>query len=174
METIKKINLIVADITKMAVDAIVNAANNSLMGGGGVDGAIHREAGPQLKETCRQLKGCATGHSKLTDGFNLPAKYIIHTVGPVWNNGTNEEEMLLASCYQTSLRLATEHNVKTIAFPSISTGAYRFPFDKAAQIAYRIILDFLSQPQNSIEMVYLVCFSEKDLEQYNRAIKSIQ
>jgi O-acetyl-ADP-ribose deacetylase (regulator of RNase III) len=164
------IELIQADITKLPVDAIVNAANNSLMGGGGVDGAIHRAAGPLLKEACRLLKGCATGQSKITPGFDLPATYVIHTVGPVWNNGTQNEESLLASCYRTSLELALAHGIKTLAFPSISTGAYRFSFNKAARIAHSIISDFQAR-HTAIEKVYLVCFGEKDLEQYQHAIK---
>lgn len=164
------IQIIKADITQLKVDAIVNAANNSLTGGGGVDGAIHRAAGKGLLEECRTLKGCETGQSKITKGYRLPATYVIHTVGPVWNNGTENEETLLESCYRTALQLAVEHGIKTIAFPSISTGAYRFPFDKAAKIAYHIITDFLKE-HNTIETVYLVCFSDRDLEQMRRAIK---
>lgn len=167
-----KIEIIKADITQLKVDAIVNAANNSLMGGGGVDGAIHKAAGSELLEECRKLKGCATGQSKITKGYKLPASYIIHTVGPVWNNGTENEEELLRSCYLTSMQLATQYNIKTIAFPSISTGAYRFPFDKAASIAYQTISKYLDQ-NTSIEKVYLVCYSDKDMEQYKRAIQKI-
>lgn len=163
----QKIEIIQADITQLEVDVIVNAANKSLMGGGGVDGAIHRAAGKELLEACRALRGCETGHSKITEGYNLPAKYIIHTVGPVWNNGTNREEEKLASCYETALQLASENNLKTIAFPSISTGAYRFPFDKAAKIAYETISRYLETDQ-VIEKVLLVCFSEKDREQMKR------
>ncbi len=167
-----KIEIIKGDITQLKVDAIVNAANNSLMGGGGVDGAIHKAAGSELLEECRKLKGCATGQSKITKGYKLPASYIIHTVGPVWNNGTENEEELLRSCYLTSMQLATQYNIKTIAFPSISTGAYRFPFDKAATIAYQTINKYLDQT-TSIEKVYLVCYSDKDVEQYNRAIQKL-
>ncbi len=167
-----KIEIIQADITQLKVDAIVNAANNALMGGGGVDWAIHKAAGSELLEECRTLKGCETGQSKITKGYNLPAKFIIHTVGPVWNNGTENEEELLRSCYLTSLQLANEHHIKTIAFPSISTGAYRFPFDKAANIAYQTISNFLNQ-NTLIEKVYLVCYSDKDVEQYNRAIQKL-
>lgn len=166
------IELIKADITKLNVDAIVNAANNSLMGGGGVDHAIHKGAGSELLEECRALKGCETGQSKITKGYNLPAKFIIHTVGPVWNNGTKNEEQLLKSCYVTSLQLATDYDIKTIAFPSISTGAYRFPSDKAATIAYQTISSFLIQ-NNGIDKVYLVCYSEKDLDQYKRLLCKI-
>jgi O-acetyl-ADP-ribose deacetylase (regulator of RNase III) len=167
-----KIEIIQADITQLKVDAIVNAANNALMGGGGVDWAIHKAAGSELLEECRTLKGCETGQSKITKGYNLPAKFIIHTVGPVWNNGTENEEELLRSCYLTSLQLADKHHIKTIAFPSISTGAYRFPFDKAATIAYQTISNFLNQ-NTLIEKVYLVCYSDKDVEQYNRAIQKL-
>lgn len=168
-----RIDIIRADITRMKVDAIVNAANNSLMGGGGVDGSIHRAAGKELAEECRSLKGCATGQSKITKGYQLPAAYVIHTVGPVWNNGTANEETLLESCYRTSLQLAGEYGIKTIAFPSISTGAYRFPFDKAARIAYQTITDVLKK-QDTIEHAYMVCFTDKDLEQLKREIKTLE
>ncbi|MGG9964007.1 O-acetyl-ADP-ribose deacetylase [Ferruginibacter sp. SUN106] len=162
-----KIEIINTDITTLQIDAIVNAANNSLTGGGGVDGAIHRAAGSQLKEFCITLRGCETGYAKITPGFNLPAKFVIHAVGPVWNNGTENEETLLAMCYQNSLQLAAENNIKTIAFPCISTGAYRFPFDKAAHIALKTINDFLKS-NSSIEKVYLVVFGEKDLRNYEK------
>lgn len=168
-----RIDIIKADIIRMKVDAIVNAANNSLMGGGGVDGSIHRAAGKELAEECRSLKGCATGQSKITKGYQLPAAYVIHTVGPVWNNGTANEETLLESCYRTALQLAGEYGIKTIAFPSISTGAYRFPFDKAARIAYQTITDVLKK-QDTIEHAYMVCFTDKDLEQLKREIKTIE
>lgn len=166
------IEIIQADITHLNLDAIVNAANNSLMGGGGVDGAIHRAAGAALAEECRLLRGCETGQSKITKGYNLPAKFVIHTVGPVWNNGTNNEEFLLQSCYETALKLAVENGIKTIAFPSISTGAYRFPFSKAAEIAYSTITAFLKE-NPSIEQVLLVCFDEKDLKQLKRIISRL-
>jgi O-acetyl-ADP-ribose deacetylase len=165
-----KIEIIHADITTLKVDAIVNAANNSLMGGGCVDGAIHKAAGNELKESCRALNGCQTGMSKMTLGFNLPAAYIIHTVGPAWNNDTQNESELLKSCYKTALQLACEHQLKTIAFPSISTGAYRFPFDKASKIAFETITTFLKTnpfPQK----VIIALFSEKDVEQFKRVIK---
>lgn len=164
------IEIIKADITQLKVDAIVNAANNSLMGGGGVDGAIHKAAGKELDEECRTLRGCETGKSKITKGYNLPAKFVIHTVGPVWNNETENEEVLLASCYQTALHLALENKIRTIAFPSISTGAYRFPFDKAAKIALSNISDFLKGNQE-IEKVYLVFYSDRYLEMVKRIIK---
>ncbi len=166
----QKIEIIQADITTLNVDAIVNAANNALMGGGGVDWAIHEAAGNELQEACRLLKGCETGMSKMTLGFNLPAKYIIHTVGPVWNNGTKNETALLQSCYQTALQLACEHELKTIAFPSISTGAYRFPFNKASKIAFETVTIFLETHQFP-EKVVFVLFSEKDVEQFKRAIQ---
>jgi O-acetyl-ADP-ribose deacetylase len=166
-----KIELINTDITTMRVDCVVNAANNSLAGGGGVDGAIHRAAGPELREYCITLKGCETGNAKITPGFNLPAKFVIHAVGPVWNNGIEDEEELLAMCYKNSLRLAIENEIKTIAFPCISTGAYRFPFDKAAAIALKTIETFLKD-NDFIEKVFLVVFGEKDLKQYERAYKN--
>src|ERR1043166_9339148 len=137
------ISLIKGDITKLNVDAIVNAANNSLLGGGGVDGAIHRAAGPELLEECRTLKGCETGGAKITKGYHLPAKWVIHTVGPVWKDGEHREDELLANCYRNSLALAVQNRVRTLAFPSISTGAYGFPMDRAARIAVREIAEFL-------------------------------
>lgn len=167
MQAKDKINIINADLTKLQVDAIVNAANNSLMGGGGVDGAIHRAAGPELKQYCATLKGCATGNAKITPGFNLPVKYIIHAVGPVWNNGTRNEEQLLASCYQKSMELSTLHQCMSIAFPCISTGAYRFPFDKACRIALHTIHSFL-QAQPLMQKVLLVTFDQTDFQLYQR------
>ena len=164
-----KIEIINTDITRLAVDAIVNAANNSLTGGGGVDGAIHSAAGSQLRQYCITLKGCKTGHAKISPGFNLPAKHVIHAVGPVWNNGTEDEENLLAMCYTNSLQLAVENKIRTIAFPCISTGAYRFPFDKAAITVLKAINDFLNK-QNSIDKIFLVVFGEKDLNHYRRII----
>ncbi len=165
-----KIVIIQGDITQLEVDAIVNAANPSLMGGGGVDGAIHRAAGPQLLEACRPLRGCHTGDAKITPGFNLPAKYIIHTVGPVWNNGMQAEDPLLASAYRRSMEVAYENGIRSIAFPSISTGAYRFPFDRATKIALKEINEFTAK-YDLPEKVLLVAFGEKDHRQMLRIIK---
>jgi O-acetyl-ADP-ribose deacetylase (regulator of RNase III) len=161
-----RIEIIKADITTLAVDAIVNAANNSLMGGGGVDGAIHRAAGPELLEACRPLRGCETGKAKITAGFQLPAKFIIHAVGPVWYGGDKNEEALLQQCYESSLQLALENNCRTIAFPAISTGAYRFPFRLATTLALQTIRTFLDKHPLP-EKVILVAFSDSDLKHYN-------
>ncbi len=167
-----KIEIINTNITTLKVDAIVNAANNSLAGGGGVDGAIHKAAGKQLTDYCIGLGGCKTGFAKIPPGFNLHAKFIIHAVGPVWNNGTQNEEALLAGCYQNSLQIAVENDIKTIAFPCISTGAYRFPFDKAGIIAINAINNFLSI-NTSIEKVFLVVYSVMDLKSYYRLLIKI-
>ena len=161
-----KIIHIQGDITAIAVDAIVNAANNSLVGGGGVDGAIHRAAGPQLLEECKKLNGCLTGEAKITKGYNLPAKWVIHTVGPIWQGGSKNEEELLASCYRNCFSVANENNVKTIAFPSISTGAYRFPIEKASKIAIKEIRNLLIK-YPSIEKVYIVCFNQEVFDNYS-------
>lgn len=153
------------DITACEVDAIVNAANKSLLGGGGVDGAIHRAAGRDLLEECRALGGAETGEAKITGGYRLPAKHVIHTVGPVWHGGKRDEERLLAECYRNSLRLAMENGLKTVAFPSISTGAYGFPIGKAAPIAMDTVKDILEKSQDLIK-IYFVCFSDSDTQVY--------
>jgi len=166
-----KIKIIKGDITKVKADAIVNAANKTLLGGGGVDGAIHRAAGPKLLEECKKLGGCETGEVKITKGYNLPAKYVIHTVGSVWRRGREDEEEKLASCYRNSLKLAVENNIKSIAFPSISTGAYGFPIEKAAPIALREIKKFLEE-NDAIKEVIFVLFSEKDFQIYQNLARS--
>jgi O-acetyl-ADP-ribose deacetylase len=158
-----------ADITTLAVDAIVNAANSSLLGGGGVDGAIHRAAGPELLEECRTLGGCETGDAKLTRGYRLPAKYVIHTVGPVWHGGRNGEADLLASCYRRSLEVAMGQQVGSIAFPSISTGVYGYPIEPAAAIAITTVRDVLSRGGSLTEVLFC-CFSTSDLEVYERLL----
>ena len=165
-ETIlNRIEVVEGDITTQPVDAIVNAANTTLLGGGGVDGAIHRAAGPELLRECRELHGCATGEAKLTAGYNLPAKHVIHTVVPVWRDGAQGEDGLLASCYRSSLAVAIDNDLKTIAFPCISTGAYGFPMERAARIALRETLAFLST-HNEIEKVVFVCFGRDALRTY--------
>jgi len=158
-----------ADITTLDVDAIVNAANSSLLGGGGVDGAIHRAAGKELLAECRMLNGCRTGEAKITRGYNLKARHIIHTVGPVWNGGRNKEPELLRACYENSLELAAKNGLKSIAFPCISTGVYRFPPDQAAQIAVQTVREFLVAP-SSIERVILCCFGRDDFERYQNLL----
>jgi O-acetyl-ADP-ribose deacetylase (regulator of RNase III) len=164
-----KLELHIGDITKLDVDAIVNAANTSLLGGGGVDGAIHRAAGKQLLAECRTLNGCRTGEAKITKGYDLPAKFVIHTVGPVWNGGTNKEELLLENCYKNSLSLAVEHGIKTIAFPAISTGVYSFPVERASQIAVNTVKEFLKN-NPSIEQVIFCCFDESTLNIYKKLL----
>lgn len=165
---IEKIKIINGDITKLKVDAIVNAANTTLLGGGGVDGAIHRAAGKVLLEECRTLKGCKTGEAKITKGYDLTAKYVIHTVGPVWNGGYQNEDELLANCYRNSLKLAVENGIKTIAFPAISTGVYHFPLERATSIAIKEVKDFLKKDK-SIEKVIFVCFDEITYSIYNKS-----
>jgi len=166
-----RIEILKGDITKLKVDAIVNAANTSLLGGGGVDGAIHRGAGPELLEFNRKLEGCSTGEAKISPGFKLPAKFIIHTVGPVWNGGKNNEDKLLTNCYKNSLQLAKENNVKTIAFPAISTGVYRFPLERATKIAVSEVKKFLEK-NASIEKVIFVCFDEETYQVYKNILKA--
>ncbi|NSL89490.1 O-acetyl-ADP-ribose deacetylase [Chitinophaga sp. Mgbs1] len=174
----RKIKILQGDITKIAADAIVNAANSSLMGGGGVDGAIHRAGGPAILEDCRAIVarqgGCKTGEAVITTAGRLPAKHVIHTVGPVWNGGDKNEAQLLASCYLHSLELATRHHLRSIAFPNISTGIYRFPKELAASIAMNTIVDYLEQ-HDDIDEVLLVCFDDENLHQvqhyYNQYIR---
>lgn len=168
-----KVEFIKGDITKIQADAIVNAANTTLLGGGGVDGAIHRAAGPGLLAECVTLGGCKTGEAKITKGYGLPSRYVIHTVGPVWHGGKHHEPELLASCYRNSLALAKEHSMKTVAFPSISTGAYRFPIEQATRIALETVKSFLEAHPNALEKVLFVLFSDRDLEIYTRMYSEI-
>jgi O-acetyl-ADP-ribose deacetylase len=165
----QRLELIKGDITTLDVDAIVNAANNTLLGGGGVDGAIHRAAGPDLRAECLRLKGCPTGQAKITRGYRLKARYIIHTVGPVWHGGLSDEHAILASCYKTSLTLAKENNIKTIAFPGISTGIYGFPIEQAATIAVNETKRFL-QKNDIPEKVIFVVFSADSYETYSKLL----
>jgi len=166
----ERISILNQDITSLAVDAIVNAANTSLLGGGGVDGAIHAAAGRELYNFCKSLNGCKTGEAKISPGFNLPAKFIIHTVGPVWRGGHFNESTLLKSCYGNCLNLAVENDIKTIAFPSISTGAYGYPLEEAATIAINTVKSFLMNDK-SIEMVYFITFGSRAFDVYSNLLK---
>ena len=169
----ERLQTVLGDITKQSVDAIVNAANCSLLGGGGVDGAIHRAAGPELLAECRTLHGCETGQAKITKGYRLPAKHVIHTPGPVWHGGNKGEAELLASCYRSCLELASENGCRTVDFPSISTGVYHFPLDKAAAIASKTIKEYLdAHPE--IERVRMVCFDERTKAAYDSAIAALE
>ncbi|MBD5466114.1 MAG: O-acetyl-ADP-ribose deacetylase [Lachnospiraceae bacterium] len=165
------IKLVKGDITKVDyVEAIVNAANSSLLGGGGVDGAIHRAAGPELLAECRLLGGCKTGQAKITKAYKLPCKYIIHTVGPVWNGGGHREDELLAACYRNSLELAADNHIRTLAFPSISTGIYSFPVERAAEIAVRTVDEFLKENPGQLDMVMWVLFDDNTEKAYQAAV----
>lgn len=168
-----KIEIIKGDITKIEVDAIVNAANNGLVGGGGVDGAIHRAAGKELLFECKTLNGCETGQSKITKGYNLPAKYIIHTVGPIWQGGNKNEIKLLKSCYTTSLNIAKENNLKTIAFPAISCGIYGFPINKACKIAYNVVLDFINK-HNCFDKIIFIDINDLIINEYKKNNENIK
>jgi O-acetyl-ADP-ribose deacetylase (regulator of RNase III) len=172
IETTTRIEIVEGNITKQAADALVNAANESLLGGGGVDGAIHRAAGPELLEECRKLNGCPTGEAKITHGYNLPAKWVIHTVGPVWRGGKNNANELLANCYRNSLKLAVKHGIKTIAFPSISTGLYRFPVEQAARIALTETQQFLEE-NKTVEKVIFVCYGHDAFSIYLQVAREV-
>jgi len=167
-----KIHIIKEDITTLNVDAIVNAANNSLLGGGGVDGAIHRAAGPMLLEECKTLNGCATGDAKITRAYNLPANFIIHTVGPVWQGGNHREAELLSNCYQRCMDLAQENNISSIAFPAISCGVYSYPIDQAANIAISVLIE--KSTSTSIESIYCVCFGQEMFDTYQSILEKQQ
>ena len=167
------IKTVLGDITKIDyVEAIVNAANSSLLGGGGVDGAIHRAAGKELLSECRMLNGCKTGQAKITKGYNLPCQYIIHTVGPVWNGGKKQEEELLADCYKNTLRVAVENGIRTIAFPSIATGIYHFPVEKAAKIAVSTVAAFLQENEGALDLVVWVLFDKNTKAVYEAAVEN--
>lgn len=167
-----RLEIIQGDITKLKVDAVVNAANTTLRGGGGVDGAIHRAAGPELDVACARFHGCNTGEARITPGFRLPARYVIHTPGPVWQGGQHGESALLHNSYYNSLKLAEQHRCATVAFPSISTGVYAYPLDKAAKVALSTIRDFL-QTSQTVQTVYMVCFDQHTLAAYQRAYREL-
>lgn len=168
-----EIRILKGDITKLDMDAIVNAANSSLLGGGGVDGAIHRAAGPELLEACRHIGGCPTGQARITKGYRLPAKYVIHTVGPVWHGGGKGEAQLLTDCYRNSLRLAAESGLRSIAFPAISTGVYGYPFEAASRIAIRTVDDFLKSPA-TIEEVVFILYGNRDYEGFRQIFAEVR
>ncbi len=167
------LSVVVADITTLALDAIVNAANESLLGGGGVDGAIHRAAGPELLAECRAIGGCPTGEARITKGYRLPARHVIHTVGPVWRGGEQGEPALLASAYRSSIALAERHALRSIAFPAISTGIYGYPADQAAKIAVATIVDFVSDRPSSFDEVVFCCFSEASAEHHRKVLSNL-
>lgn len=168
-----EIKIVLGDITKMDVDVIVNAANKTLLGGGGVDGAIHLAAGQELYNECKKLNGCDTGQAKITKGYNLPAKYVIHTVGPVFGNENGNEAELLSKCYENSLKLAKEQKLHSIAFPAISTGVYRYPKDQAAKIAISTVKNFINHNPDFFDVVYFVLFNEDNFKIYNELLKNI-
>jgi O-acetyl-ADP-ribose deacetylase (regulator of RNase III) len=171
---VRRIEIHEGDITQLRVDAIVNAANSSLLGGGGVDGAIHRVAGPELLAECRSLGGCQTGHAKITRGYRLPSRHVIHTVGPVWDGGAYDEHDLLASCYRRSLHLAREHALRSIAFPAISTGIYGFPANRAAHIAVRTVAEVLADDDDHFERVVLCCFDRQSAAHHRAALEAVR
>lgn len=168
-----KLQVLSGDITTVNADAIVNAANNTLLGGGGVDGAIHRKAGPELLEECRMLNGCDTGEAKITKGYKLPARYVIHTVGPIWRGGYYNEENLLRSCYRNSLKLAAEYNLTSIAFPCISTGVYGYPKNLAAKIAIDEVITYLKTNSYKFDEILFVCFTKDDYIIYQDILRKI-
>ncbi|MEE1040922.1 MAG: O-acetyl-ADP-ribose deacetylase [Lachnospiraceae bacterium] len=169
-----EVRMVKGDITKISdVEAIVNAANKSLLGGGGVDGAIHRAAGPKLLEECKTLHGCNTGEAKLTNAYNLPCKYVIHTVGPVWGGGKRKEAQLLADCYRNSLQVAVDHKIRSVAFPSISTGAYRYPLEEAAKIAVATVNEFIEDHPGELDLVEWVLFDQKTYEAYDTKLSQL-
>jgi O-acetyl-ADP-ribose deacetylase len=172
-QVLEKIEITQGDITKIKADAIVSAANHSLLGGGGVDGAIHRAAGPELLEECKTIGGCPTGEARITRGYNLPAKYVIHTVGPVYS-GSSQDTLLLSRCYQNSLKLALEKNIKTIAFPAISCGIYGYPIEEACNIALEITIKFIKENNKRIEKIVFVLLSKKDQHIYEQCLNEIE